>query len=108
MSISAGTKLGPYEILAPIGKDGMGEVWKARDGKLDRGVASKILPAAFASDPDRMARFEREARVLASLDHPNIVFHGLEESSGVRALVRALIDGPTLADRIAIGPIPVW
>ena len=86
----------------------MGEVWKARDTKLGRDVALKILPAAFASDPDRMARFEREARVLASLDHPNIAaIYGLEESSGVRALVLALVDGPTLADRIAVGPIPL-
>ena len=108
MNLSAGTRLGPYEILAPIGKGGMGEVWKARDTKLGRDVALKILPTAFASDPDRMARFEREARVLASLDHPNIAaIYGLEESDGVRALVLALIDGPTLADRIAAGPIPL-
>ncbi len=108
MTISAGTKLGPYEILSPIGKGGMGEVWKARDTKLGRDVALKILPAAFASDPDRMARFEREARVLASLDHPNIAaIYGLEESNGVRALVLALVDGSTLADRIAAGPIPL-
>jgi len=108
MSLSAGTRLGSYEVLAPIGKGGMGEVWKARDTKLGRDVALKILPAAFASDPDRMARFEREARVLASLDHPNIAaIYGLEESNGVRALVLALIDGPTLADRIAAGPIPL-
>ena len=108
MTVSTGTKLGSYEVLAPIGKGGMGEVWKARDTKLGRDVALKILPAAFASDPDRMARFEREARVLASLDHPNIAaIYGLEESDGVRALVLALIDGPTLADRIAAGPIPL-
>ena len=106
--MTPGTKLGSYDVLAPIGKGGMGEVWKARDTKLGRDVALKILPAAFASDPDRMARFEREARVLASLDHPNIAaIYGLEESDGVRALVLALIDGPTLADRIAAGPIPL-
>jgi len=107
MTLVAGTRLGSYEVLAPIGKGGMGEVWKARDTKLGRDVALKILPAAFASDPDRMARFEREARVLASLDHPNIAaIYGLEESNGVRALVLALVDGPTLAERIAAGPIP--
>lgn len=94
------------DILAPIGAGGMGEVWKARDTKLGRDVALKILPTALASDSDRVARFEREARVLASLDHPNIAaIYGLEKSGGVRALVLALIDGPTLADRIAAGPI---
>src|ERR1700737_568635 len=108
MSLSVTTRLGPYEILAPIGKGGMGEVWKAHDTKLSRDIALKILPAAFASDPDRMARFEREARVLASLDHPNIAaIYGLEESNSLRALVLALIDGPTLADRIAAGQIPM-
>src|ERR1700694_4377739 len=108
MTISSGTRLGPYEITAPIGKGGMGEVWKAHDTKLARDVALKILPTAFASDPDRMARFEREARVLASLDHPNIAaIYGLEESNSLRALVLPLIDGPTLADRIAASPIPL-
>src|SRR5947209_14123516 len=108
MIVSSGTRLGSYEVLAPIGKGGMGEVWKALDTKLGRDVALKILPAAFASDPDRMARFEREARVLASLDHPNIAaIYGLEESDGVRALVLALINGPTLAESIAQGPIPL-
>jgi len=106
--MTPGSRLGSYEVLAPIGKGGMGEVWKAHDTKLGRDVALKILPAAFASDLDRMARFEREARVLASLDHPNIAaIFGLEDSDGVRALVLALIDGPTLADRIAAGPIPL-
>ena len=108
MSISAGTKLGPDEIRAPIGTGGMGEVWKARDTKLGRDVALKVLRYASASDPDRMARFEREARVLASLDHSNIAaIYSLEESDGVRALVLALIGGPMLADRIAAGPIPL-
>jgi serine/threonine protein kinase len=84
----------------------MGEVYSGRDTRLGRDVALKILPAVFASDPDRVARFEREARVLASLDHPSIAaIHGLEESNSVRALVLALVDGPTLADRIAAGPI---
>src|ERR1700730_13536241 len=108
MTISSGTRLGPYEITAPIGKGGMGEVWKARDTKLSRDVALKILPAAFASDPDRMARFEREARQVAFLVHPDIpANYGLEEGHGVRAWVRGLIDGPTLGERIAAGPIPL-
>jgi len=108
MPLSVGDKLGHYEVLSLLGAGGMGEVWRARDTKLGRDVALKILPAAFASDPDRMARFEREARVLASLDHPNIgAIYSLEESEGVRALVLALVEGPTLAERIAPGPIPL-
>jgi eukaryotic-like serine/threonine-protein kinase len=108
MPLSAGDKLGPYEVLALIGKGGMGEVYKARDTRLKRDVAIKALPAALAHDPERMARFEREARLLASLDHPNIgAIYGLEESNGTRVLILALIEGPTLADRIAAGPIPL-
>jgi serine/threonine-protein kinase len=108
MALAAGTRLGPYEILAPLGAGGMGEVYKAHDTRLKRDVAIKVLPAALASDPDRMARFEREARLLASLDHPNIgAIYGLEESNGTRALILALIEGPTLSDRIAAGPIPL-
>jgi eukaryotic-like serine/threonine-protein kinase len=108
MPLAIGDKLGPYQVLAPLGAGGMGEVYRAKDTKLGRDVALKILPAVFASDPDRLARFEREARVLASLDHPNIgPIFGLEESNGTRALVLALIEGPTLADRIAQGPLPV-
>ncbi len=108
MPIATGTKLGPYEILSQIGAGGMGEVYCARDTKLGRLVAVKVLPAALAQDPERLARFEREARLLASLDHPNIgAIYGLEESNGTRALVLALIEGPTLADRIAAGPIPL-
>src|SRR5262245_39217709 len=85
----------------------MGEVYRARDRKLDRGVAIKILPEALAADPERIARFEREAKTLAALNHPNIAhIHGLEESNGIRALVMELVEGPTLADRIAQGPIP--
>src|SRR6202158_1082086 len=103
MPVSVGTKLGPYEILAPIGKGGMGEVYKARDTKLDREVAIKVLPAALAQDPERLARFEREAKVLASLNHPNIAtIHGVEEVSGVRALVLELVPGQTLK-----GPVPL-
>ena len=86
----------------------MGEVWQARDTKLDRDVALKVLPEAFTSDPDRLARFEREAKVLASLNHPNIgSIYGLEEAEGVKALVLELVEGPTLADRIKQGPIPI-
>jgi serine/threonine protein kinase len=108
MPLSAGTNLGPYEILASIGAGGMGEVYRARDTKLERDVAIKVLPAALARDPDRLARFEREARLMASLDHPNIgAIYGLEESNNTPALVLALIEGPTLADRIATGPVPL-
>ena len=108
MTLAPGTTLGPYAVTAKIGEGGMGEVYRARDTKLDRDVALKVLPQAFTDDPDRLARFEREAKVLASLNHPNIGgIHGLEESEGVRALVLEYIEGPTLADRIAQGPIPV-
>src|SRR6266478_6126115 len=87
MALSPGDKLGPYEIIAPIGKGGMGEVHKARDTKLDREVAIKVLPSALAQDPERLARFEREAKVLASLNHPNIAqIYGIEESSRGYAL----------------------
>jgi len=108
MPIGPGTRVGPYEITAAIGAGGMGEVYRARDTRLGRDVAIKVLPESFASDPDRRARFEREAQLLASLNHPNIaIIHGLEESAGVRALVMELVEGPTLADRIAEGPIPL-
>ena len=107
MSLSAGARVGAYEVLAPLGSGGMGEVYRARDTRLKRDVAIKILPDTFASDPDRLARFQREAEVLASLNHPNIAaIHGLEESDGTRALVMELVEGETLADRIARGPIP--
>src|SRR5215470_15005408 len=99
--LSPGTKLGPYEIVAPLGAGGMGEVYRARDTKLNRDVALKVVPEAFAKDAERMARFQREAQVLASLNHPNIAaIYGLEESGGVRALVMELVEGPTLAERI--------
>jgi serine/threonine protein kinase len=108
MAIQSGTHLGPYEILSAIGAGGMGEVYRARDTKLGRDVAIKVLPEAFARDTERMARFQREAKVLASLDHPNIAsIYGLEDSSGTHALVMQLVEGPTLADRIKAGPIPV-
>src|SRR6266852_2121515 len=97
MPLSAGDRLGPYEILAPIGAGGMGEVYKARDTKLDRHVAIKVLPEALANDPERLARFEREAKVLASLNHPNIAqIYGIEESNGMRALVIELVPGQPL------------
>ena len=108
MALNAGTIIGPYEVAGLIGQGGMGEVYRARDTKLDRDVALKVLPDAFTSDPDRLARFEREAKVLASLNHPNIGhIYGLEEAEGTKALVLELVEGPTLADRIADGPIPV-
>jgi len=106
MTLAVGTRLGPYEISSAIGAGGMGEVYCARDAKLGRKVALKVLPQAFARDADRMARFEREAKVLASLDHSNIAtIYGVEESGGTRALVMQLVEGPTLADRIRQGPI---
>jgi len=108
MSIATGTKLGPYEITGAIGAGGMGEVYRAHDPKLGRDVAIKVLPEAFARDAERMARFQREAKVLASLNHPNIAtIHGLEDSGTTQALVMELVEGPTLADRIKASPIPV-
>ena len=101
-----GTRLGAYELTAPLGAGGMGEVYRARDTKLGREVAIKILPSAFTHDTERRARFEREARVLATLNHPHIgAIYGLEHADGVQALVLELVDGETLADRIARGPI---
>ena len=105
--LTSGTKLGPYEILAPLGAGGMGEVYRARDTKLNRDVALKVLPEAFARDPARMARFQREAQVLASLNHPNIAsIYGLEESGGVQALVMELVEGISLKERILACPAP--
>ena len=101
-------RLGPYEITARIGAGGMGEVWRATDTNLGRQVAIKVLPDTFAHDPERLARFEREAKTLASLSHPNIaIIHGLEKTDGIRALVMELVEGPTLADRISQGRIPI-
>ena len=106
MTLVSGTRLGPYEIVSPLGAGGMGEVYRARDTKLNREVALKVLPEAFAADPHRMARFEREAQVLASLNHPNIAaIYGLEESGATRALVMELVDGQTLAERLAARPL---
>jgi eukaryotic-like serine/threonine-protein kinase len=108
MSLSSGTRLGAYEILALIGTGGMGEVYRARDPKLNRDVALKILPDIFSHDPDRLARFAREAQVLAALNHPHIAaIYGFDESAGVPALVLELVEGPTLADRLRAGPIPI-
>jgi eukaryotic-like serine/threonine-protein kinase len=108
MPLSVGARLGPYEVVSALGAGGMGEVYRARDTKLERLVAIKILPDSFAHDPERLARFEREAKTLAALNHPNIGgIHGLEEADGVTALVLELVEGPTLADRIAQGRLPV-
>src|SRR5580658_10576579 len=108
MPLSIGDKLGHYEVLSLLGQGGMGEVYRARDATLKRDVALKVLPATFLRDADRMARFHREAEVLASLEHPNIGhIHGIVDSEDSRGLVLALIEGPTLADRIEAGPIPV-
>ena len=100
--LKTGMRVGPYEVLAELGAGGMGEVYRARDAKLGRDVAIKILPAVFTSDPERLARFEREARILAALNHPHIgAIYGVRGGRGIRALVLELVDGPTLADRIA-------
>jgi serine/threonine-protein kinase len=108
VALAPGTRLGPYEVIAQIGAGGMGEVYRARDTKLDRDVALKILPEVFAIDGDRIARFRREAQVLASLNHPHIAaIYGFEDSGGTHALVLELVEGPTLADRIAKGAIPL-
>jgi eukaryotic-like serine/threonine-protein kinase len=108
MALTPGMRVGPHEILSLLGSGGMGDVYRARDTTLNREVALKALPDAFTNDADRLARFKREAHVLASLNHPNIAaIYGFEESSGVQALVLELVDGPTLADRIAQGPIPL-
>ncbi len=106
MSLTPGSKLGPYEIVSLLGVGGMGEVYRARDPRLDRSVALKILPEVFAADRDRLARFDREAKTLASLNHPNIAhIHGVEEAGATRALVMELVDGEELATRLARGPI---
>jgi serine/threonine-protein kinase len=108
VALAPGTRFGAYDVLAALGAGGMGEVYRARDGRLNRDVALKILPAPFALDPDRLARFKREAQVLASLNHPNIAaIHGVEEVDGVQGLILELVDGATLAERIERGPIPL-
>ena len=107
MKLAAGTRLGSFRIAALVGAGGMGEVYRARDTRLDRDVAIKVLPEAFAADPGRLARFEREARALASVSHPNIAqVHGFEQADGMHALVMELVDGEELSRRIDRGAIP--
>ncbi len=108
MTLPPGTRIGPYEVVSALGAGGMGEVYRARDLKLDREVAIKVLPPAFASDPDRLVRFEREARALAALNHPNIAhIHGFEDSGDIHALIMELVEGEDLAARLARGPVPL-
>jgi serine/threonine protein kinase len=108
MRLPAGSRLGPYRIVDALGAGGMGEVYRAEDSRLGRQVAIKVLPEMFSGDPERMARFEREARLLASLTHPNIAaIHGLEEADGKRFIVMELVEGETLAERIAQGALPL-
>jgi len=108
MALPAGARLGSYEVTAQIGVGGMGEVYRATDTNLKRSVAIKVLPTTVAADADRLARFQREAEVLALLNHPNIAqIHGLEKFDGTIALVMELVEGPTLADRIEQGAIPL-
>src|SRR6266849_2409303 len=108
MMLAAGTRLSTYEIVALLGAGGMGEVYRARDTKLGRDIALKILPDNFTHDPERVARFRREAQVLASLNHPHIgAIYGLDEANGTQFLVLELVDGESLDKRIARGPIPV-
>ena len=108
MALAPGTRLGPYEVTALIGAGGMGEVYRARDAKLNRDVALKVLPDALSANAERLARFRREAQVLASLNHSHIAaIYGFEDSGTSHALVLELVDGSTLADRIAKGPIPL-
>ena len=103
-----GRRIGPYKVLSLLGAGGMGEVYRARDDKLGRDVAIKVLPPSVTSDADRVARFEREARMLAALNHPSIAaIYGYEEADGIRGLVLELVEGPTLAERIAAGPLAV-
>src|SRR5213593_4558795 len=104
MPLSAGARLGPYEILSPLGAGGMGEVYRARDTRLNREIAIKVLPDSFLSDPERQARFDREAQLLASPNHPNIAgLHGLEQLGDSRFLVLELVPGETLSERLATG-----
>ena len=108
MALPPGTRLGVYEVTVQIGVGGMGEVYRARDTQLNRDVALKVLPELFASDPERLARFTREAQTLASLNHPNIAaIYGIEPSRDVRALVMELVEGEDLSQRIARGALPL-
>ena len=108
MALTPGTRIGPYEITSTLGQGGMGIVFRARDVKLDRDVAIKVLPEAFDSDRDRLMRFQREAQVLASLNHPRIAhIYGLEESNQTRCIVMELVDGETLDERVRRGPLHI-
>jgi serine/threonine-protein kinase len=108
MPIKLGTRIGPYEVISPLGEGGMGVVFRAHDTKLQRDVALKLLPDHFANDANRLLRFQREAQVLASLNHPNIAqIYGLEESNNTRCIVMELVAGETLQERLKRGPIPV-
>src|SRR5262245_28086113 len=108
MPVGPGTRVGSYEIVSVLGEGGMGQVWRARDTKLGREVAIKVLPTSLTTDPERLARFSREAQVLAALNHPNIAaIHHIEEASDGPAIVMELVEGETLADRISRGPIPL-
>src|SRR5512134_50608 len=108
MALTPGTRLGTYEIVAPLGAGGMGEVYRARDTRLGREVAVKVLPADVASSPERLARFEREARTVAGLNHPNIVtLHSVEDEDGIRFLTMELVAGQTLSNLVAPGGLPL-
>src|SRR6266702_3752895 len=108
MPLVAGTKLGPYEILAPIGAGGMGEVYRARDTRLGRDVALKILPESFAREADRLHRFEQEARAVAALNHPNILaVFDIGQHGGTRYIVSELLEGETLRGKLAAGQLPL-
>src|SRR2546422_240847 len=108
MALTAGTRIGPYTVTAPLGEGGMGIVFRAHDIKLQRDVALKLLPVHLADDVDRLSRFQREAQVLASLNHPNIAqIYGLEESSNTRCIVMELVEGETLQERLKRGAIPI-
>src|ERR1700720_4938762 len=108
MALTSNTKLGPYEILAPLGAGGMGEVYRARDARLNRDVAIKVLPAAFARDPERLRRFQQEAQAVAALNHPNILaVHDFGEHEGSPYLVTELLEGETLRDRLRPGALPL-
>src|ERR1700737_2483273 len=108
MALTSGTKLGPYEIVSPLGAGGMGEVYRARDGRLNREVAIKVLPPAFARDPERLRRFQQEAQAVAALNHPNILaIHDFGEYQGSPYIVTECLDGETLRERMRPGALPV-
>src|SRR5262249_13701639 len=108
MPIESGSRIGPYEVTSPLGEGGMGVVYRAHDTKLQRDVALKLLPEHFAQDPERLSRFQREAQLLAALNHPNIAqIYGLEESGGSGCIVMELVEGETLSERLKKGPMPI-